>query len=135
MFLLCPPVALVNIHHIISTMFSINPFDLPHLNNCICLSLSVCYFLLILYFSLSLSPSPVLESTFTQFNCDTRTISFMADHACVFSIRSGSCTLFIWGNHNSRGPAETNGKSLRFCFSGRGIGKNHSLEAWVMVWG
>lgn len=113
---LCSPVALVNIHHTISTMFSINPFDLPHFY--LPQPLSVCYFLLILYFSLSLSPSPVLESTFTQFNCDTRTISFMADHASVFSIRSGSCTLFIWGNHNSHGPAETNGKSLRFCFPG-----------------
>lgn len=59
----------------------------------------------------------------------------MADHACVFSIKSSSRTLFIWGNHNSHGPAETNGKSLRFSFSGSGIGKTRSLEAHVMVRG
>lgn len=48
------------------------------------------------FFLLFLSPSAALESTFTQLNSDTRTVSFMADHACVFSIKPGFCTLFIW---------------------------------------
>lgn len=72
-------------------------FSTLSFHNSICLSLlSVLYLMLFLYFPLFLSPSPALESTFAQFNSDTRTVSFMADRACVFSIKPGSCTLFIW---------------------------------------
>lgn len=98
-------------------MFSIMSFDFPHVHLIMLFaSVSPLSHALLVFSSLFFSPSPALESTFAQFNCDTRTISFMADHACVFSIKPGSCTLFIWGNHNSHGPAETNGKSLRLFF-------------------
>lgn len=97
------------VSYIKSTMFSITLFEFPHFHLRILLA-SVCFLRSMscsfcIFPSASL-PSPALESTFAQFNCDTRTISFMADYACVFSIKSGSCTLFIWGNHNSHGPAE-----------------------------
>ena len=83
-----------------------------------------------LYFvfsSLFHSPLPALESTFTQFNSDTRTVSFMADHACVFSIKPGSCTLFIWETIILMAQQKLMESRLGF-FSGRGIGKTHSLE-------
>lgn len=104
-------------------------FHLPQSSAC-----ALVYAILV-FFSFLRSPSRALESTFTQFSYDTGTISSMADRACVFSIKSSSHTLFIWGNHNSRGPAVTNGKSLRFSFSGSGIGKTRFSEACMMVRG
>lgn len=94
-----PGHSLPNLHCILPTMFSISPFDFPHFSFKILFASAYLMFFFsffCIFPSLFLSPSPALESTFTQFNSDTRTVSFMADHACVFSIKPGSCTLFIW---------------------------------------
>lgn len=90
----------LNLLYIESTPFSDSASDFRHFRFiflfalAFCLSSISCFFFV--FSSLFLSPLPALESTFAQFSSDTRTVSFMADHACVFSIKLGSCTLFIW---------------------------------------